>query len=90
MHKSIAQILMKGAIVFTVFEISESVSFKVKVVDSLNAVVDDQCLKDVVKLYHQQERFYLEVVYEVNFAKTIKIVTPFVSIEKNLAWSTFP
>lgn len=74
-----AQILIKNGIVFPVFGISESVSYKVKVVDSLNAVVDDQCLADVVKLFHRQERFYLEIVYEVDLAKTIKIVTPFVS-----------
>lgn len=63
------------------FEIAQNVKFKVKIVDSINTMVDNECLSGVVKLFHHQEKFFLEIIYDVDFEKTIKVVTPFVSIE---------
>lgn len=67
--------------VFTVFDIAQNVNFKVKIVDSINTIIDNECLGRAVKLFHHQEIFFLEIIYDVDFEKTIKVVTPFVSIE---------
>lgn len=45
----------------------------------MNTLIVDGCFKDVVKLHYHHERFFIEVIYEVDFEKTPKIVTPFVS-----------
>lgn len=62
------------------FGISENVTFKVKLVDSMNYWIKDIYLKDIVKSHYHHEHFFIEVLYDVDFNKTAKIVTPFVNI----------
>lgn len=66
-------------VAFAVFGVSEAVTFKVKLVDPINTIITHLCIKDVIKQYHHHERFFIEIVYEVDFEKTTKIITPFVS-----------
>lgn len=65
--------------VFGKFHISCHTNFHVKITDHEDFAIEKSDFTEYVKENHEKERFFVNLVYQVDFHKTTKIVTPFVS-----------
>lgn len=62
------------------FGISAHVNFHVNILDQDDFVIEKDDFKDFVNFSRIYFGFYLKIQYDVDFEKTPKIVTPFVSV----------